>query len=730
MIKKNNSKIRILLLLSSLLLCQSVVMATEYFVSSANEIKSAMNIAQPGDTLTMTKGLWNDERIILQGNGTEDQPILLRAEEPGYVILNGTSTLRIAGAHLVVDGLYFVGGYSRSGGVIEFRNGSSYQAKHSRLTNSAIIDYNPSSRSDDYKWVSLYGEHNRVDHCYFEGKNHSGTTLVVWLSGQPNYHTIDYNYFAHRPPLGTNGGETIRVGTSDWSMYDSYTLIENNYFEHCNGETEIISNKSCKNTYRHNTFYECEGTLTLRHGNEATVEQNIFYGNKKSDTGGVRVIGEDHKIYNNYFYGLEGSGYRAALPIMNGVPNSPLNRYFQVKRAEIAFNTFVDCRYTFILGSGSDSEKSLPPQDCVIANNLVSTTQNIIKVEDEPINLMWEGNVMQGSSLGIPVPDGIQLTDPMMSLATDGFWRPDSLSPVIDNAVGDYPYVIQDMDGQSRDALKDIGADEFNSGPVVISPVTSWNTGPSWLSNELPLVLTLQKSGSGEVQAEPGGSVYDAGTEIMLTAVPEQGWKFMQWDGDLEATDNPVVFNIQNNMTVRAVFAIDGPEEYTLSVFVFSSGGHVELDPPGGTYPESTMVTLTAIPDSGYVFDMWQGDLSGSSNPDSILMLSDKMVLGVFSQATGIDDVTRLPLAFELKQNYPNPFNAGTTISFSLHKKMHTELTVYDMIGRKVAMLINESMEPGQYRVHFDAEGLPSAIYTYELRSGHAVIRKKMAYMK
>lgn len=94
---------------------------------------------------------------------------------------------------------------------------------------------------------------------------------MVWLSDKPNYHRIDHNYFGERSALGVNGGETIRIGTSTWSMFDSFTVVENNIFDKCDGETEIISNKSCKNIIQKNLFFECDGTLTLRHGNNNEV---------------------------------------------------------------------------------------------------------------------------------------------------------------------------------------------------------------------------------------------------------------------------------------------------------------------------------------------------------------------------------------------------------------------------------------------------------------------------
>jgi len=713
----------------AVVLYSSFGFATTYRVSSAAEIRAIMSSAQPGDTLVMTNGVWTDERLVFQGDGAEDAPIVLCAETPGYVILTGTSNLRIAGSYLVVEGLRFVGGYSPSGAVVEFRNGSRW-SHHSRLTRCAIVNYNPASKTRDYKWVSLYGSDNRVDHCYFAGKTHSGTTLVVWLSSQPNYHRIDHNYFGYRPPLGMNGGETIRVGTSDWSMYDSFTTVEYNYFERCNGETEIISNKSVNNIYRYNTFFECEGTLTLRHGNRCRVEGNFFLGNQKPRTGGVRVIGEDHTIINNYFDGLYGSDFRAALPIMNGVPNSPLNRYFQVKNALIAFNTFVDCRYTMIIGAGKNSERTLPPENCVIANNLVMTSTRIITQEDEPIDMIWEGNLMQGSSLGITPPAGITLADPKLVLAADGLWRPDSSSPGLGAAEGDYPFVVDDMDGQLRVSSKDVGADQLSPDPIVRRPLTANDTGPEWMVAGLPVVLSYVTVGAGTVRLDPAGGVYEPGTVVTLTAIPDSGWKFAGWQGDVTSASPSLSIVMDGDKWLAAVFVEDRPALFALSVYVFSSGGTVLLDPPGGSYVEGTVVRLTAVPDSGWRFVNWGGSLTGANNPDSLIMDADKNVFATFEQVTTRVALEASPAEYVLRQNFPNPFNATTTIAFSLARPGLTTISLYDVVGNRIMTLVHRFLDAGSHRVALEASQLPSGIYFYEIRSGEFVSRRKLSLLK
>ena len=285
-------------LMTVVLMRSRSVHATDFVVSSANEITTAMQMAVPGDSLIMTDGTWTNQQISFAGFGVSGNPITLRAQTPGQVLLNGNSTLDISGDWLVVDGLKFEGGALADGSnaIVEFR-GANGEATNSRFTNSAIIGYNPASVNDRYHWVELFGLNNRVDHNRFENQNHSGVTVVVRRdNASANLHQIDSNHFVDRPepnnPADANGFETIRVGTSVQSLSDSFTTVENNLFERVDGEIEIISNKSGSNIYRYNTFRDSDGTLTLRHGNDTLVEGNFFLGQTKDGSGAVRVIGE------------------------------------------------------------------------------------------------------------------------------------------------------------------------------------------------------------------------------------------------------------------------------------------------------------------------------------------------------------------------------------------------------------------------------------------------------
>lgn len=453
----------------------------ELAVNDAAEIAKAMSKAAPGDTLVMRDGAWTDQAIVFKGEGMPEKPITLRAAAPGAVMLDGQSRLQIAGRHLVVDGLWFKNAQPAAD-VIEFRVGSKAVAEHCVLRNTSITACNPTDLKTTQRWVSLYGTNNIVESCYLADKRNAGTTLVVWVDpASPNQHIIRRNHFGPRPRLGKNGGETIRVGDSNTSPFNSRTLVEGNLFERCNGEVEIVSSKSCENIYRGNTFSACEGALTLRHGKRCLVDGNFFLGEGKARTGGVRIIDEGHAVVNNYFADLAGDDTRSALTMMNGRVDSPLNGYFQVRRVLVAFNTFIHCKSNFLIGKADGSE-TLAPTDCVIANNLVlGSGDPLVALATTPEKFVWDGNIFHGAPVGL-MNVGSATSDPALVLNTDGLWRPTAASPVLNAAAGQYPQVTTDMDGQPRDvAGREIGADEISDAPKLRRPLKPEDVGPAWM---------------------------------------------------------------------------------------------------------------------------------------------------------------------------------------------------------------------------------------------------------
>src|SRR5204863_8943371 len=218
---------------------------------------------------------WKNVTIALNCTGTKEKPVIFKAQTPGKVILSGNSMLKLGGDFIVVDGLYFLNGYAGDNAVVDFSVNKNELANSCRVTNCVINDFNNPKRMDENNWVLFYGKNNRLDHCSFINKKNMGVLLAVVLDddrSRENFHSIDHNYFGVRIPLASNGGEIIRVGVSQHCQFNSNTQIVDNYFEHCDGETEIISIKSGSNVVRGNLFKECQGGVVLRHGNNNTVE--------------------------------------------------------------------------------------------------------------------------------------------------------------------------------------------------------------------------------------------------------------------------------------------------------------------------------------------------------------------------------------------------------------------------------------------------------------------------
>ncbi len=386
---------RRLLLLSSLVAAaSSASLAKDIPVSDAAAFAEAAKAAAAGDTLVLKDGVWPDARLKLKAAGTAEKPVTVRAETAGKVVFTGDSRISIAGEHIVVDGLWFQNPTGEE--AIELRIDSKELANHCRVTNCAVTNDLPAGElTKSARFVSLYGSGNRVDHCYIAGKTTLGTTLVAWLKeGVEARHQIDHNHFGPRQRLGKNGGETIRLGDSKTSMLTAACVVEHNLFEKCDGEAECISNKSCGNVYRFNTFKGVSGTLTLRHGNACRVEGNVFIGDKAKGAGGVRVIGEDHVVTGNLFKDLTGDDERSAMCFMLGIPDSVPHGYFQVKRVKVTGNTFVNCAHNILIGMSGDKKATLPPVETEISGNVIQTN----KGEAFEIKCAVEGVVMKNNT--------------------------------------------------------------------------------------------------------------------------------------------------------------------------------------------------------------------------------------------------------------------------------------------------------------------------------------------
>ncbi|MDB9741588.1 polysaccharide lyase 6 family protein [Akkermansiaceae bacterium] len=473
------------ILYSALIVNSLPICASEYKVNSIDQFNELSLSA--GDIVTWKNGSYREEGTIkFTADGTETKPIILKAESAGGVIFTGSVTMDISGDHVNVAGFHWNGGEGHNNH-IEFRSGSNY-ANHSTIRNCAFNNLTPSG-NDKHRWIVFHGTNNTVEHCSFTNKKSPGALILVELeynNTDPVQHHISNNYFynfQHRDPVTTHSGdsETIRVGESSFQSKSASCLIEKNYFQACDGENEIITNKSANNTYRYNTFRNCHGSLVLRHGANAHVEGNYFLGENKEGSGGIRVSDSFHTIVNNYFQDLNNDGdkWNNAITLVGGSDKTggSSNGYQKVDNILVAFNTIYNCDDPLYFNDRS----SYDPTGTFAYNLNYSTSTKGVggDISGTGQSIKYIGNIFGGNDIGI-TNEGITKADAQF-LPFGEIFQP-NLKGIAANAAGsDYSSIVtKDLSGRLRESnALDAGAQEVSGakGSVINKPITNADIG-------------------------------------------------------------------------------------------------------------------------------------------------------------------------------------------------------------------------------------------------------------
>ncbi len=358
-------------------------MAKATTVTSIKELQDTVAKATAGTTILLKNGTYN-ELCSLKGKGSKEQPIVIRAETLGGVELLNQVT--IGGEYLSLIGFRF-----KDNGGIAVKNGVACRISRCYMNNLKAA-----------QWLRVDSKSRgiEIDHCLFEKKENNREKdrecqlLRIDASNSKESHHIHHNHFRDIPKgKSGNGYETLQIisKTNDKETNGGGTgnVIEFNLFERCDGESEVISVKSCGNVLRGNTFSHCRGELVMRIGHRNVVTGNWFLGG----SGGVRLQGKDQVVVNNYFDGLSGPG----LAMMDGTEDE---FYSRVERTLVAHNTFVNCGQAFNIGiNHSKYPDGTAPRDCTIANNIFYQEKDaknglITFVKDqEPEKWTWQGNI-------------------------------------------------------------------------------------------------------------------------------------------------------------------------------------------------------------------------------------------------------------------------------------------------------------------------------------------------
>ncbi len=283
---------------------------------------------------------------------------------------------------------------------------------------------------------------------------------------------------------------------------------------------------------------------------------------------------------------------------------------------------------------------------------------------------------------------------------------------------------IHTWNGASWDGSGGLAATEFGENIV-------GNDQNGWVEIRVPRSSIVETI--GDVQFYITGNNNDHGS---FDAVPNDD-NSTDWSGAAGHSD---LVNYQTNITL--------PVELT-SFTAIAKGKNVELNWNTATEVNNYgfEVERKIINNEQLTMNSWQKigfvEGSGTTNLSKSYNFVDASVSGKvsyrlkqidrdgkFEYSNSVEATVADIKTFGLDQNYPNPFNPATVISYQLPVSGQVSLKVYDMLGKEVASLVNETKEAGSYSAKFDGSQLSSGIYFYTLQSGNFTATKKLTLMK
>lgn len=457
-----------------------------YYQGKGNEIWEQLQL-KAGDTVVIKNGQYNNLKINVKGKGSQQKPITLRAETPGKVVLSGESWIRYWGAHVVVEGFDFRDiKYSVYEGkthpIVANRKAVSSSKSSEDMCYGCVLQHIRIDKEIDaaldkkYKWVEIYGYENIIRHNYFGAKKSESRVLQLQLKHanaekKPVDHIIYANYFASRnegAALG-NGGEALLIGESKMQHVDAKVIVEGNLFYDAaiTGEPEVISNKSSSNIYRYNTIRNTSAGLTLRHGNRNTVEKNWVLQANKEGSAGIRSIGSDNVIRNNYIANIKATtqgytqNYRPALGLVAAYSEyfdkKHRNGYQLTARNILDKNTVIASEQPVMLSTWYNRKKldvTRPPKDITFTNNLV------FQLDTPPTNSDW----VRGQAISVDFTTQSNYAN--KNGANKAEYDPNFVELKGNLTDGDISKLVENgTEANSNKTLK--GCDAFSSGDLV-----------------------------------------------------------------------------------------------------------------------------------------------------------------------------------------------------------------------------------------------------------------------
>ncbi len=548
---------------------------------------------QPGSVVEIHGGPYTGAGGTYLLNGTAENPVFLRGESESDRPVISKSTIRLNGQYFIVENLDF---YDKT--PIRF----STEVRYGTLRYSEV--HNPvGSIGASNPTVSATGEH------------------IVLYSNQIHDNNKADNLDCHGVQASNHGN---RIWVLDNQIYN-------------NGGDGIQACHSCNPGPRYlyigrNEFYgDKENGIDLKYASDVIISENVLHDYiLTAETGDVSpmVIGSDgaptrvwilfNTIYNcrkgirieeiddlwiigNLIYDITGS---AIIPEKKGTITHILNNTIYNVETGISDPWREDFSLYIYNNVFSD-----------VSKNSIKLGSAILEKSEISHNLFWKSSVHGENAIN---------QDPQFQDPLNQDFRLLETSPAVDEGTPrggvihnfydlyglDISYAI-DGEVRPQGSEWDIGAYEFPTGTYP----TQYN-------------LDVSVIGSGG-SVTPSGGKYTSGSEVKLTATPEEGYAFQGWSGDISDAGNPEFVTMDSDKTIEATFM--PVAKYAVTTAAEGSGA-VSLLPTGGTYFVGTEISLTATPDPGFQFDQWSSDIADDQSPIQAVVSGDMTVTAIFSQ--------------------------------------------------------------------------------------------------
>ncbi|MCL5282125.1 MAG: InlB B-repeat-containing protein [Planctomycetes bacterium] len=631
-----------------------------------------------GDTVYIRAGTYT-EAVAPANSGTASNPITYK-NYPGEVVtvdgvytcimLTGRSYITVDGIRghnptyqwvrfdntnycIVKNGTFWAIQTANAAGIVSFSNASCYN----QVLNNSLDGWTPTSQAGQQDLILVTGNstHNLIQGNTFGYGSHGD----IMVRAGCDYTVIRNNIFDNPWHTGLN--------VYDYSNSAKYVVIENNIFRDMG--TEHATNPSTVDAPKALCWHP---GLQWGGGIKGIVRENVFYNCGTGISLGGHEVTTDDKFYHNTFYNnvFHFSANTATSPAVTGnVFVSNLMFVHQpYSEAGAAYDNH-DIYYTITLDP-----------NCVNAwtNNSVAyysgpTLTSRIKY-GYSATYVWEGTLAYIESKFPNDWYGNYQYDPQFVDATNHKFTLQATSPCIDKGqhltltvgagtnstslvVADAGYFFSGagapwfVPNTVADTIYIEGAGSVQVASINYSTNTITLASPmTWATNKkvyhrkyagnAPDIGAYEYQGSsttytltvsatnGTVTKTPNQTSYTSGQTVTLQAVPNTGYTFSGWSGDLTGTTNPATLVMNANKSVTANFTAV-PVTYTLTIS--ATNGIVTKTPNQTSYTSGQTVTLQAVPNTGYTFSGWSGDLTGTTNPATLVMNSNKSVTANFT---------------------------------------------------------------------------------------------------